>query len=502
LEVQKALADRSSDTAGALLLRIGINLGDIIIEEDGDIYGDGVNIAARLEQLAAPGGICVSGSVFDQIEGKIEKPFEYRGDQTVKNIARPVRIYARGDRPEADVASPPLPPLPLPGRPSIAVVPFSNLGGDPEQDYFADGVVEDIITALSRVRWFFVIARNSSFSYKGRAVDVRQIGRELGVRYVLEGSVRRAGHRLRITGQLIEAATGRHVWADRFDGDLTDIFDLQDRITESVVGAIEPTVRRAEIDRSRGKRPEDLDAYDLYLRAVALMYEIQPEGRVAALSFVEKALDIDPGYAEAHGVAAWLYFARSLWEGGLPAPYRDAMLRHARAVQELRTEDASTVSHAAIALALATRDYAAGQELIDRAIALNPNSVHAYGHGSVINTWAGEYRKAVALAERALRLSPFDPLSVMPLAGKAGALMMLGDYESSLTYARRGLQAYPNHTPSFLISIVDLMRLGRIDEARLLGKRFMELAPSYRIIPQAPVLEHFRDELRAAGLPE
>jgi adenylate cyclase len=231
------------------------------------------------------------------------------------------------------------------------------------------------------------------------------------------------------------------------------------------------------------------------------MYEVKPESRVAALGFVDRALAIAPNYAEAHGVAAWCYFARSLWEGGLPESFNAPMLRHVRAVQELQTEDASTLAHAAIALALSTRDYAAALDMIDRAIALNPSSAHAHGHGSVINTWAGHYERAIALSDRALRLSPFDPLGVMPLAAQAGARMMKGEPAEALAYARRALQIYPTHTPAFLISIVSLVHLGRIEEARAVAARFMTLSPAYRILPRAPVLEHFVAELRQAGLP-
>ena len=264
-EIQECLAATGSrESPKALQLRIGINLGDIIIEADGDIYGDGVNVAARLEQMAEPGGIWDSGKVYEEVRDKLPYSFEDQGEQQVKNITRPVRVYSLQAAPTDTGAPSTRPALPLPDRPSLAVLPFTNMSGDPEQEYFADGVVEEIITALSRVRWFFVIARNSSFTYKGRSVDIRQVGRELGVRYVLEGSIRKAGSRVRVTGQLIEAANGRHVWADRFDGELADIFDLQDRITESVVGAIEPSISRAEIERSSAKPTHDLDAYDLY----------------------------------------------------------------------------------------------------------------------------------------------------------------------------------------------------------------------------------------------
>ncbi len=482
---------------GTIHFRIGVHAGDVIVQ-DGDLLGDGVNLAARVQALADPGGICISDATYGYVRRTLSVAVDDLGVQDLKNIRESVRVYAvRTDRPPAASS----PALPLPDKPSIAVLPFHNMSGDAEQTYFADGIAEDVLTGLARIRWLFVIARNSSFTFKNKSVDVKEVGRRLGVRYVLEGSVRKAANRVRITAQLVDAATGAHLWAERYDRDLTDIFDVQDEITQNVVASIEPTLRRAEIERVKRKRPDDLGAYDLYLRAVAHMYEVTSEGREAALGFVGRALKLDPDYAEAHGVAAWCYFAKSLWEGSLPAPYRDAMIRHGRTVQALQTEDASTLAHAAIALALATRDYAAALEMIDRAIAINPNSAHAHGHGSVINTWGGNYDRSIALSEHALRLSPLDPLSVMPLAGQAGARMMKGEYEAAIALARRALQVYPTHTPSFLIMMASLVRAGRIDEARATASTFVAVSPMYRIIPDAPVLEHFVAELRQAGLP-
>jgi len=307
--------------------RIGINLGDVIVE-DGDIHGDGVNVAARLEALAEPGGICVSRVVRDQVRDKLDIAFEDLGEQALKNIARPVRVFRV--RPDAAVSAvSPAPALALPDKPSIAVLPFENMSGDPEQEYFADGMVEDIITGLSRIKWLFVIARNSTFVYKGRAVDVKQIGRELGVRYVLEGSVRKLGNRVRITGQLIDTANAAHVWAERYDRALDDIFALQDELTMSVVGAIEPTLRRAEIERARRKRPDSLDAYDLYLRALPFAFSAMPETADKAVPSLEQAIAIEPDYAAAHALIAWCYEVRYL-RAGLHDEAKRTALRHAR----------------------------------------------------------------------------------------------------------------------------------------------------------------------------
>jgi adenylate cyclase len=500
-QVQDALAlvNQHRPEVERLRFRIGVHVGDVMVR-GGDLLGEGVNIAARLESIAEPGGICLSETAYGYVRKVVPVGFTDLGPPRIKNIEEPVRVYSLNGS-TTPVATEQIQPLPLPDKPSIAVLPFTNMSGDPEQGYFADGMTEDLITALSHLRWLFVIARNSTFAFKDQAADVKQIGRQLGVRYVLEGSVRKTGARVRITGQLIEATTGAHIWAERYDRDLTDIFDVQDEIAQSVVAAIEPSLRKAEIKRVQRKRPDDLNAYDYYLQALAHMYEQGSESRAVALEFIDRALKIDPKYAEAHGVAAWCYFAKSLWEGSLPEPYKDAMLRHARAVQELQTDDATTLAHTAIALALVTRDYETSLDMIDRAIMLNPSSAHAHGHGSVINTWAGSYDRSIALSESALRLSPFDPLAVMPLAGRAGAHMMKGEYDEAIGWTRRALQVYPNHTPSFLIRIVSLMRSGRTIEAQTTAQQFMAIAPTYRVIPNAPVLGQFCEELRGSGLP-
>jgi len=306
VEVQQAMPDENTGvTADSRIeLRIGINLGDVIVEGD-DLYGDGVNVAARLEALAEPGEICVSRVVRDQVRDKLHFAFEDLGDQRLKNIARPVRVYRIRDVRGA-VSTPASAPsaLPLPNKPSIAVLPFANLSGDPEQEYFADGMVEEIITALSRIRWLFVIARNSSFTYKGQAIDVKRVGRELGVRYVLEGSVRKGGGRVRITAQLIEAETGAHLWADRFDGSLEDVFELQEQVATGVAGVIEPALRQAEIARSANRPTSDPTAYDLYLRAYSVYFASHPRQMRQALALLEEAITHDPQYGPALGLAA------------------------------------------------------------------------------------------------------------------------------------------------------------------------------------------------------
>ena len=314
-EIQRSVAEQNTDVPQdkRIEFRIGIHVGDIIIADD-DIFGDGVNIAVRLEGIAEPGGICISDDAHRQVRGKVESTLEDMGSQSLKNIAEPMRAWRVRIGPSSSPATKPptetAQPLALPDKPSIAVLPFENMSGDPEQEYFADGMVEDIITGLSRFKSLFVIARTSSFTYKGKAVDIKQVGRELGVRYVLEGSVRKAGNRVRITGQLIDAATGAHLWADRFDSLLEDIFDLQDRVTSSVIGAISPQLERAEIERAQRKPTESLQAYDYYLRALASFYRFTREANIEALKLTKIASGIDPEFAAAYALGARCYAQR------------------------------------------------------------------------------------------------------------------------------------------------------------------------------------------------
>ena len=428
--VQEALGcEASQEPSQALQLRIGINLGDIMIEEDGDVYGDGVNVAARLEKLAEPGGISISGKVYEEVRDKLPYSFEDRGKQQVKNIARPVRVYALG------AASPTVTPkqpkaLPLPDSPSLAVLPFTNMSGDPGQEYFADGVVEDIITALSRVRWFFVIARNSSFTYKGRSVDIRQVGRELGVRYVLEGSIRKAGNRVRITGQLIEAASGRHVWADKFDGELVDIFDLQDRLTESVVGAIEPSLRRAEIERASAKPTDELDAYDLYLQALAQHYALTKPASDQALRLLGRALELDRNYSAAKALAAGIYNIR-VAQNWADQTEIERGIQLAREAWADHRDDPTTLSRAGAALGYLARDFEAALAAIDRALILNPNSANACGNSGLIRMWVSDWRTSIDHFQKAIRLSPLDPGVGFSASGLCLALLLAGRPEEA-----------------------------------------------------------------------
>jgi adenylate cyclase len=509
VEIQRGMAERNADIPAdrQIRFRIGINLGDIMIDE-GDIFGDGVNVAARLQQIAEPGSICISRAVREQVGDKLGFVYTDLGEHNVKNIARRVHVYRVGPPGQADERTADKGPgLPLPDRPSIVVLPFANMSGDADQDYFADGMVEDIITGLARIRWLFVIARNSSFVYKGRAVDVKQVGRELGVRYVLEGSVRKAGNRVRITAQLIEAATGAHLWAERYDRSLDDVFALQDEITLSVVGAIEPSLRAAEIERVKRKRPENLDAYDLVLRAVPLANAAMPEEADKALLLLERALALEPDYAIAHAMAAWCHEQR-FFRGGLTAGEREAGLRHAHAALEGGAEDANVLALAGFVIALLEHDMATAREAFDRALALSPSNAAALGFGAVALVWAGEGERAIEWAERSLRLSPFDPLRYTPLNALAIAHFFAGRFEAAAEASRRAIQVNPRFSLLYVILAASLVRLGRAAEAKAAAERVLALEPGFStqaylqtVAPGAGAAS-VAAACREAGLPE
>jgi adenylate cyclase len=402
--VQRGMVERNASIPDdrRIEFRVGINTGDVIVE-DGDIHGDGVNVAARLEALAEPGGICVSAVVWDQVQGRLDCGFDDLGEQNLKNIARPLRIY----RVQLDTAPSVRPrTLPLPDKPSIAVLPFQNMSGDPDQEYFADGMVEEIITALSRIRQLFVIARNSTFTYKGHAFDVKQVGRELGVRYALEGSVRKAGDRLRITAQLIEAETGAHLWADRFDGSLEDVFDLQDKVAANVAGIIEPALQAAEIARSARRPTADLTAYDLYLRAYAIVLSA-PRCIPDALFLLEQAIERDPDYGPA---LAWAAFCqcRLVLDGRSEDPVADRRKGSGFAERALQVagDDSGVLANAAWALAYCGEDIVTMMRLVDRALMLNPNHARGWHISGVLRMWAGHLDDGIERVERSLRLSP------------------------------------------------------------------------------------------------
>ncbi len=504
--VQVAMAAHNVDVPEdrRIEFRIGVNIGDIIID-GGDIFGDGVNVAARVQELAAPGGICVSSRVQEDVRGKLDIVFDDAGEQQLKNITWPVRVYRTRPGGAAQVSQP---PLALPDKPSIAVLPFTNMSGDPEQEYFADGMVDDIITGLSRIRWLFVIARNSSSTYKGRAVDVKQVGRDLGVRYVLEGGVRKSGNRIRISAQLIEAESGTHLWAERYDRSLDDIFAVQDEITISVVGAIEPSLRRAEIDRVKRKRTDSLDAYDLVLRALPLVYVGESDNANRAIPLLEQALALDPAYATAHAALAWCHhhlFSR----GGLREENRKAAIRHAHAATAHGGDDATALAIAGLVIALDAHDVGTAFRLFDQALALSSSNVFALSCSALTLAWSGHPERAIERAHRALRLSPFDPMNFMPNCALAIAYLQGDRCEEARDAARQAVTVNPRFSVCHAHLAAALARLGQHEAAREAARQVLALNPGFTVNgfagahqPAPEVFARYAEAWREAGLPE
>jgi TolB-like protein len=512
VEVQRAMGERNAGLPQdkRIEYRMGINAGDIIID-GADIWGDGVNVASRLEALAEPGGICVSGRVQEDVHGSIEIGFEDIGEQQLKNIARLVRVY-RVRLKGAAKATPAL----HHAKPSIAVLPFNNMSGDPEQEYFADGMVEEITTALSRTRWLFVIARNSSFTYKGRAVDVKQVGRELGVRYVLEGGVRKATDRVRITAQLIDASTGAHLWADRFDGSLENIFELQDQVTASVVAAIAPRMEQAEVERTKHKPTESLDAYDYFLRGIASLHSWTKESNDEALRLFTKAIELDPDFASAYGMASWCYVRRkgSHWIVDRVQETTETA-RLARRAAELGWDDAVALAWGGFALAYVVHDVEVAAALIDRALQLNPNLAEAWHFSGWVRIYLGEPETAMEHLTHAMRLSPLDPLTFVAQMAMAFAYFFAGRYDDASSWAEKalatsppGLRERPVYHPALLIAAASNSLAGRLEEASKAIARLRQLNPTPHISnlkKQVPLrrpedLARYAEGLRKAGL--
>jgi len=492
--VQRAMAERNAGVPAEkrIEFRIGIHQGDIVVE-DGDIFGDGVNVAARLEALAESGGICVSARVQEDAAGRLDLAFEDLGEQTLKNIARKVRVYRLGPRASGPPAptlpspasgeglrrgaagtaaiQPIAPPLALPDKPSIAVLPFQNMSGDPEQEYFADGMVEEIITALSRIPWLFVIARNSSFTYKGQSVDVKQVGRELGVRYALEGSVRKGGWRVRITAQLIDAVTGTHLWADRFDGSLEDVFDLQDKVASSVAGVIEPTLQVAETARSANRPTADLTAYDLYLRAYAMFFSSGTQIPDALVLF-ERAIERDPRYGPALAWAA-ICCMRLCADGRSKDPDADSRkgADFARRALQMAGGDPGVLANVALALAYFGEDIGAMMTLVDRALVLNPSFARGWYISGWLRLWACQLSLAIEHTEVSMRLSAGarigSPLGVIGLAHFFGR-----HFDEALATLLVAVQDNPAHLLTQLALASCCAHMGRLDQAREVIARF------------------------------
>jgi adenylate cyclase len=519
VDAQTALAEANVSVAPdrRIRFRIGVHVGDVIVR-DGDLFGAGVNIAARLQTLASPGSVCISGETYDQVRKVLPIAFTDLGAQHVKNIQEPIRAYHVGAPNAARNAAPAhvaeaenLPPIP--DKPSIAVLPFQNISDDPEQQYFADGMAEDITTALSRFKSLFVIARNSSFSYKGKAIDVKRVGRELGVRYVLEGSVRKAGSRLRIAVQLIDAASGAHIWADRFDGALEDVFEFQDEVTERVVGAIAPRVERAEIVRAWRRPPSNTDAYDCYLRGLTCLSPMTPDGLEQALGLFTKASALDPDYASAYGMAMHCHahrFDLLLADAADIARRRSEISRLWQMVARVGQDDGVALGEAAWAVAYLLRDLSSARQLIDRALELNPNLAGAWANSGWINIWQGHPDLAIEHLGRAERLDP-GSLRLTSFAAMAHARFFLGEYEKALGVAERMLRHSPDAHVCLRIGAASAAFAGHIDTAHGLAARLQIIDPAFGVsrlgeylgpYQKSAFVEKYAEGLRLAGLPE
>jgi len=514
----EANADQPADAA--LVFRMGLHLGDLIVDGD-DLYGDGVNVAARLEGAAPAGGIVVSRTVHEAVIGKVKATFDDLGNLALKNIERPIQAFSvrweladwKLSATEATTASTTTQQeaLPLPDKPSIAVLPFQNMSGDPEQEYFADGMVEEIITALSRFKSLFVIARNSSFTYKGKAVDIKQVGRELGVRYILEGSVRKAAGKVRITSQLINSESSAHIWADRFDGTLDNIFEFQDQVTGNVVGAIAPKLNQAEIERAKRKTTQNLDAYDCFLRALSLQYVVTKESHEEAAGLLHRAIEIDPGFATPYGLATALYTYRKAQNWVLDPTSEEAETRRlASRVTVVGEDDALALSWAGFALVYVCREFDTGAALVDQALSVNQNLAPAWANRALISTFFGEHGLAIEQAAHVFRLSPIDPEIYRSEVTMAFAHFCLSRYLDASNWATRALARQSDFVPAMRVATAAYALAGNIDEARRLLGRMLKLEPSltlsnYRsrsFFRRTQDYQMFIEGLRLAGLPE
>jgi adenylate cyclase len=514
VDAQTALTEANANLAPdrRISFRIGVHIGDVMFRA-GDLFGDGVNIAARLQSIAKPGGVCISGATYDQVRKVLPITFTDLGAQHVKNIQEPIRAYQVGSTSEtreaatARVAEAESPPQ-LPDKPSIAVLPFQNMSGDPEQEYFADGMVEEIITALSRFRWLFVIARNSCFTFKGKAVDVKEVGRRLGVRYVLEGAVRKASGKVRITGQLIDAVTGAHIWADRFERDLTDIFALQDEITVAVVSAIQPKLFHTEIEIAARRRPENLTAYDYYLQAMPQYYLATREGVAEAIRLAHRALELDPRFGVVAALAGVCH-ARNVIYGYAVDPQfdRKEAMRLLRLALSLDDGDPDTLARASLISAYMGGDYESAIEMADRAVALNPNSFIAWLYRGWVYRSAGLPEEAVRSFDRTIRMSPVDALQHRAFVGIGYAFVELSRYDEAIVAAKKALRQNPSYSVAYRCLAPAYAHLGRDAEAREAAARLLEADPAFTISAWIARGGQSNSKLlieglRKAGLPE
>jgi adenylate cyclase len=503
IEVQKGMAERNAlvPENKRIEFRIGIHQGDII-SDAGDTFGDAVNVAARLEALSIPGGICVSSRAQEDALGKLDVGFEDMGERQLKNISKPVRAY-RIELASVSAQSA-RQPLALPDKPSIAVLPFANMSGDPEQEYFADGVSEDIITAISKLHWFFVIARNSSFVYKGKAVDVKQIGSQLGVRYVLEGSVRKSGQRVRITAQLIDASNGNHIWADRYDGDLNDVFALQDRITNSVVAAIEPHLLEAESVRSQNRTPNDVRAWDLLMQASFLFWRLNKTDGDAAISILRSATQLYPDYAPAHSMLAFAILLLG-YLGYIDVQANEAAALAARAAELDRNDPWAYVALGFVAFTERHTDESIAH--FQRALNLNPNFAAAHGYLGWTLSFDGQSDKAILHSQTAIRMSPHDPQQVIFHGGLAAAHYLAGRYDEAINSALSVLRFRPTFNGARRLLVAALAQAGRLEEARKELERLKDFQPDISLawieknVPYTPrQMKSYLEGWRKVGL--
>jgi adenylate cyclase len=509
VEAQAALAEGNSALAPdrRINFRIGVHIGDVMVRA-GDLFGDGVNIAARLQTLAKPGGVCISGVTYDQVRKVLPLTFADLGRQQVKNIQDPIRAYQVAATGETTEGVEPESAPPLPDKPSIAVLPFQNMSGDPEQEYFADGMVEEIITALSRFKWLFVIARNSSFTFKGKAVDIKEVGHRLGVRYVLEGSVRKAAGKVRITGQLIDAVTGAHIWADRFERDLTDVFALQDEVTVAVISTIQPKLLQTEIEIATRRRPENLTAYDYYLRALPQYYLTTREGLVEATRLVHRALELDLRFGLAAALAGLCHCFNVLWDYAInPQFEREEAKRLLRSALDLDDSDPEILARVALISVFMVGDVESEIEMADRAVALNPNSYVAWHARGYVSRNAGLFEEAVRSFERAVRVSPVDPELQQSLVGMGYALIELRRFDEAVAAGKKALRQNPSYPATYRCLASAFAHLGRDTEARRAAARVLEVDPAFTISGWIARIEQsnltlLTEGLRRAGLPE
>ena len=507
VSIQRQLAESTAQVPDGkrLQFRIGVNLGEVIVDRD-DIYGDGVNVAARLEGLADPGGVCISATVHEQVRGKLDVGFEDIGAQEVKNIAEPVRTYRVLLEPPSAFDEPP----PLPYKPSIAVLPFDNMSGDREQEFFADGMAEDIITGLSRFRWLFVIARNSTFTFKGRAVDVKQVAKELGVRYVVEGSVRKGGNRIRFTAQLIDATTANHIWAERYDRELEDVFAVQDEITEAIVAAIAPEISVAELKRAERKPPDSLDTWDIYQRGLATYYTTTEEGLESAIELFDKVNDLDPKFAPAFAMAAdaRIRYTLNFHPDDCGALLKQAQEKAQKGIALDPRDPVCLLADGRVNTYLGQHDLAISQ--IKEAIALNPNYAMAHYALGFVLTAAGRAEETISHVDRAIRLSPHDAYLAGFQGWRSMTLFYLKRYEEAVEWAHRASRNPNPRFWNFAVLAASLTKLGRVEEARgALDELFARL-PRFSLgfvrkalsFMKVGSIEPFVEALREAGVPE